>query len=201
MKKIIIIVLMLSISSIFNAFSQIKIAATDSIIPKVKEEKFSKMPSLLEFRNIVGLNGWANVLIRYSYVDITPTMSYKLNERTHIGAGLSFRYFRNFKYPGKTDDYMVYGGRVFLRYRFVYNVFLQAEYEYLYGLPQLRVMNSKNYEIRDWIGAPLIGGAYRGKLLHQVFGLMTVLLNPSYDKKLTPEATPFVVRFGLEYEF
>jgi hypothetical protein len=202
-KKILSIFFILYLSIIYTGFTQNKTlkVVQDTIIPQVKEERASQMSSQLEFRRIVGANAWANLFYSYRYYDITPTFAYKINERTHIGGGATLRYISNYTYSGYSDSYYSYGGRIFVRYEILNSFFLHGEYEYMYGLPKLRVINYRNYEARDWIGAPLLGFSYRLMLFERIAALGTVLLNPTFEKETTPDALRLITRFSIEYEF
>ena len=63
-----------------------------------------------------------------TYVDVSPTIGYKVFPRLIVGCGPLYNYFYSRRYD---EEYNIYGGRVFLRPNITENIFLYGEYELL----------------------------------------------------------------------
>ncbi len=61
---------------------------------------------------------------------LAPEFAYAVTENFHAGIGISYQFTRDLRY-NPFIDYSVYGGKLFGRYFFLENFFLQAEYERL----------------------------------------------------------------------
>jgi hypothetical protein len=204
MKKYILVFLC---SFVFaNAFAQdkvFKMTPQDTIVPKVKEEKAPKQNTAdIGFKKIVGGNVWFNVWGSYYYFDISPVAAYKLNEKTHLGVGATYRYVSGYSYSsGLSSDYSVYGGRVFMRYMLFPSIFAHAEYEYMYGLPIPVLRGSSYFAERSWVAGTLIGGSYRSMMGERTASTLTILYNATHVTNVTPYTSPLVIRLSFEYEF
>lgn len=203
MKKYILAFFFISfLSTSFAQDKVFKMTPQDTIVPKVKEEKLPKTTSDIEFRKIIGGSAWFNAWGAYSYFEASPVGAYKLNEKTHVGLGATYRYVSGYSYAsGAAASYSVYGGRTFIRYMLFQDLYAHAEYELMYGLPNLVQLGSAIYEERNWVGGALLGASYRSMMGQRTASVLTVLYNATYVQNSTPSPNPLVIRVSLEYEF
>ncbi len=204
MKKYILAFFFISfLSTSFAQDKVFKMTPQDTIVPKVKEEKLPKTATDIEFRKILGGSAWFNAWGAYTFFEVSPVGAYKLNEKTHVGLGATYRYVSGFSFAsGAATDYSVYGGRTFIRYMLFQDLYAHAEYELMYGLPTVVQRTSGiNYAERNWVGGALLGGSYRSMMGQRTASVLTVLYNATYVNNSTPSPSPLVIRVSLEYEF
>ncbi|MBN2747278.1 MAG: hypothetical protein JXR34_11180 [Bacteroidales bacterium] len=90
---------------------------------------------------------------------IAPELAYALTENLHAGIGVSYQFTRDIRY-NPFIDYSVYGGKLFGRYFFLDDFFVQAEYERLvYDANYSNTNNKMQYDgiyggvgYRQWMG-------------------------------------------------
>ena len=145
---------------------------------------------------------------QYTFVEIAPIVGYKFTETLHGGVGLDYTYY---KYKedgplgtaGPTYSTSIYGGRIFSRFYFVQNLFLQGEIEALnLELPDLFEYNYKHKIVveRRWLESYLVGGGYR-----QVFDYDGPSLSIEVLFRLNDDFAQFypyqnpIVRIGLGF--
>lgn len=108
-----------------------------------------------------------------TFIDISPTIGYKITPKFIAGVGVTYQYYRD---KSVTPDYFtsIYGGRTFLTYHIYENLFAHIEYEHLryqaYILP--------SYD-KDWVGVNsyLVGGGYTQKISPNLGVAITILYN------------------------
>ncbi len=204
MKKYILALFFISfLSTSFAQDKVFKMTPQDTIVPKVKEEKLPKTTSDIEFRKIAGGSAWFNAWGNYSYFEVSPVGAYKLNDKTHVGLGATYRYVSGYSYlSGIPLDYSVYGARTFIRYMLFQDLYAHAEYELMYGLPTVvQRSTGANYAERNWVSGALLGASYRSMMGQRTASVLTVLYNATYVQNSTPSPSPLVIRVSLEYEF
>jgi hypothetical protein len=204
MKRLILFTFFALFTSLTFAQDKVfKMTPQDSIVPKVKEERVPDEIISVENPRILGGNVWFSVWGNYRYFDFSPIAAYKLNSKFHVGAGATYRYISGFNLQGRSSDYSVYGGRVFMRYMLFEGFFPHVEYEYLLGLPTVILNNSGTsyVESREWIGGALVGGSYRSKLGENTNSVLTILYNATHREGVTPNTSRLVLRVSFEYDF
>jgi len=104
----------------------------------------------------------------YTVIDISPLVGYKVTEKFHAGAGLTYTYFK-YKEDGPVNgssfsySTSIYGGSIFTRYFLAENLFLHAEDEML-SLElsdMIQYLNHRFVMKRQWLNSVLLGGGYR----------------------------------------
>ncbi len=99
----------------------------DSIKHPTKEKKKSNFWSW----DKVDFGGSIGVLIGDpTFVDISPTMGYRLHKHLLIGAGPIYNYYRYKRY---NFEMSLYGARTYIRPYIIDQVFLHGEYEWING--------------------------------------------------------------------
>ncbi|MFA6925307.1 MAG: hypothetical protein WC223_13760 [Bacteroidales bacterium] len=110
----------------------------------------------------------------YTFVDISPTLGYKVTEKFIPGISISYKYLR---YADMQNEFEtnIYGGSIFFRYLILENVFAHVEYELLNFDRQLfdpykppRRINIENL---------LVGGGYRQEISNNFYTNLLVLWN------------------------
>lgn len=105
----------------------------------------------------------------YTVIDISPLVGYKVTERFHVGAGLTYTYYKysiegtNTGANSMSFSTSIYGGRLFTRYFVASNLFLHVEDELInLDLPDLAeyYANHRFVLSRQWLNSVLVGGGY-----------------------------------------
>jgi hypothetical protein len=133
-----------------------------------------------------------------TYVEVSPLLGYRVDDRLSVGGSLIFRYRDDDRFSPSvnTSDY---GGGLFARYTVVAPFFLQAEYEYL----NYEVLRPDRSTERMNANSVFAGGGVTHPLNRNVSLFATVLYNltySSYDEP-GPYSSPWVVRFGVSAGF
>lgn len=133
-----------------------------------------------------------------SYVELSPLVGYRLNERLSVGGSLTYRYREDDRFSPSinTSDY---GGSLFGRYTLAAPFFLQAEYEYL----DYEVLRSSGATERKQANSVFAGAGFSQPMNGNVSLFATVLYNltySSYDEP-APYGSPWVIRFGVSAGF
>ncbi|HNR21109.1 MAG TPA: hypothetical protein PKN75_13850 [Bacteroidia bacterium] len=169
-----------------NAYSQ-----NDTIMPAPKD----KVP----FKDRLVYGG--NLGLQFgtvTYIDISPTIGYKITEKFHAGIGATYIYYSE-KYPltnGQTYTYKtdIYGGKVFTRYYVLENLFLHHETEVL----NLEVYDPLNDKVeRKNILSPLLGAGYIQRF-GESSGLYLMVLFNLNETPDSPYTNP-IIRMGLSF--
>ena len=166
-------------------------AQNDTIMPAPKE----KIP--FKDRLVYGGN-FGLQFGTVTYVDVSPTVGYKITERFHSGVGATYIYFseKYDLYNGQTYTYKtdIYGGKIFERYYVLENLFLHQETELL----NLEVYDFLNDKVqRKNIISPLIGAGYIQRF-GDSSGLFIMCLFNLNETTDSPYTNP-IVRVGLNF--
>lgn len=129
-----------------------------------------------------------------TYIDVSPLVGYKFNDKFSAGIGVTYIYFKQHFPQYSQYDYetSIYGGRVFSRYFFIENLFAHAEVEVL-NMEVFDVIKS-DYERKN-ILSPLIGVGYIQRF-GNAGGIYILLLYNINDTPDSPYSNP-VVRIGV----
>jgi len=156
-------------------------------------------------------------------IDISPEVMVRVVDQFHLGIGFSYDYlkYKNYFYDDTLKLYLpfksnVYGGRIFARYylrslldNFLGNLFVHAEYEYLYYVTPYK--SDPSGQISDLFGyrysygksameisSLFLGAGYEQPLSDRVYMDIIVLynFNESYN---SPYSNPvFRLGFGVK---
>ena len=96
----------------------------------------------------------------YTFIDVSPTLSYRLTDNLSTGFGISYKYLSYNSIDGY--DSHLYGGNIFSRYGFAENFFGHIEYELL-NVEYFTVSSSGNIldSDRKDVSYLWVGGGYR----------------------------------------
>ncbi len=159
-----------------------------------KKEKFedTKTNKLFDaerwsFGGNLGGNFYNNV----AAFNIQPIAGYHITEKTTVGAGFTYIYYKYASYPAST----VYGPIVFGRYQVLPSVFAHTEYQPLNYTPYDALGNTFP---RQWQNHLYVGGGYGARKGGYIIVLYDVLYSAGqsgyYDYNLLPG---WVLRFGI----
>ena len=127
-----------------------------------------------------------------TYVELSPTIGYKITDRLSAGIGLKYIYYkvkdRNFTYSTN-----IYGGGPFTRFFVTDGLFLHAEFEVLnMEIPSLYT----GYERKN-ITSVFLGGGYR-QMIGDRSSLDLLLLYNINDNRNSPYINP-IIRIGFGF--
>ncbi len=170
---------------------------TDPKIDKTKELSFGER---LYFGGDFGLSLGRT----QTFINLSPLVGYKLNEKLSIGAGPVFQYWQDqvvyindqtgFQYQKKVSS-LIYGGKGFGRLFLFKDFFANAEFEYISAdLPIQEGLTE-----RRWIPAIWAGAGYMIRLNKKAGINIMALYNPLFDQQNSPYTSPFDVRVGFVF--
>ena len=140
-----------------------------------------------------------------TFIDISPTLGYKLTKNLIGGVGVGYLYSRfqlNNRF-GQTLDLQntIYSGRVFLQYIInTEQIFGEGNRLFLYS--EYELLRSDYYDRTNevqrvaFVQRPQIGGGLQQRL-GRVYVNLIVLYNLNYLEDITPYPTPVTVRIGF----
>jgi hypothetical protein len=106
-------------------------------------------------------------------IDISPTVSYLINEKLSAGVGGVYNYYAERNYY----NFHIYGAKVFSNYIINENIFVHGEYEIL-SLPNYFDYGKKHLnEDRFFDTGIYVGGGYRQHISEKSFVSMMILFN------------------------
>jgi hypothetical protein len=136
----------------------------------------------------------------YSYLDISPMVTYAVTDRLSVGPGITYIYASQ-KVGGVRYSSQTYGARALARFLAYQNFYVQGEVEglnILYYPPIDPYTGIEPAARRIWIVSPLIGAGMRLPLGQRSGVFVTALYNLNYKAgQLYP--SPFIFRIGLGF--
>ena len=126
-----------------------------------------------------------------TYVDISPSVGIKLTPRLIPGIGATYQYFNDKSF---TPDYSthVFGGRAFVDYYLLENLFAHVEYEYLtYEAYMPYTYTTERVNVSSY----LVGGGYMQRLGPGV-GIGITLLYNLNETEYSLYTNP-IIRIGI----
>ncbi|MBT3207477.1 MAG: hypothetical protein HN704_14990 [Bacteroidetes bacterium] len=149
-----------------------------------------------------------------THIDISPSVGYKINERTILGIGAIYQYYKDdriYYISGQTYpmDYEtnIYGGRIFSQYLLIEemgqflpidfgSIILHAEYEFINI--DIEDSNSTLIEFeRRWVSSLLIGAGLKQRIGKRSSVNLLLLWNLN-EHAYSPYSNP-VVRLGFSF--
>ncbi|MEI6489677.1 MAG: hypothetical protein WCP52_11985 [Bacteroidota bacterium] len=124
-----------------------------------------------------------------TYVDVSPILGYRINEKVHAGVGVNYQYYE-YDYGSYRFTTNIYGGSVFGRYYIKKDFFTHGEIEYL----NLAAYN--NIEKRIGVTSVLVGGGYIQRF-SQYSGIVAMVLYNLTQNDYSPYASPLIIRLGV----
>ncbi len=126
------------------------------------------------------------------YADVSPLLGYRY-EIIDIGIAPFYSY-REYQHR---ENVYTYGGRVFLQFTFVHNIFAHSEFE-LRNIQTSKLGPDLKYE-RKWIAGLPLGIGYRQTIAPKTRAFAMVLYDVLQDKDSSAENPVF--RAGITYDF
>lgn len=171
--------------------------------PKPEKKTNNNADSDIGRRWVFGGNFWLQ-FGNNTFIDISPTIGYKLTRNLIGGVGIGYLYARsrlNTRFGNLDVQNQIYSGRAYLQY--IINteallgegnrMFLYSEYEVLRSDYYDRVLDRQN---SVWVQRPQIGGGVQQKMGNLYVNLM-VLYNLNYLEDISPYPNPVTVRLGF----
>jgi long-subunit fatty acid transport protein len=194
----------------FLLISSLAVAQEDSTRASRRATKEDRPPSAFWQRARFGGNFALQLGNLNTFVDISPTLTYIVNEKVQLGGGVSFMYVRfnafnpftgqRVRQPGNT----IYGGRVFTRFfpiSALPQIFLQGELETLnVAYPEYNIGTGNFDRVRGFVPGAFVGGGFFQGVGNRSGFTLTVLYNLLYDqyRLQSPYPSPLVVRAGFQ---
>ncbi len=128
-----------------------------------------------------------------TYVNVAPTIGYKVTERFGVGVGPMYSYLKYTDYPVSFNSY---GGRFFSQYKLLENILGYGEFGFL-NSDVYDIVNDK--VVRADIPSLLLGGAYVQELgANSSFNLMLLynVIEDQYSYYQNP-----IIRLGFNAGF
>ena len=170
---------------------------TDPKLDKTKELSFGER---LYFGGDFGLSLGRT----QTFINLSPLVGYKLNEKLSIGAGPVFQYWQDqvvyindqtgFQYQKKVSS-LIYGGKGFGRLFLFKDFFANVEFEYI----SANLPIQEGLTERRWIPAIWAGAGYMIRLTDKAGINIMALYNPLFDQQNSPYTSPFDVRVGFVF--
>jgi len=128
-----------------------------------------------------------------TFIDISPTVGYRVNDKVSAGVGVTYQYLRNSRFDLETS---IYGGRVFGRRTLNDFLFAQVEYETL----NVEFVDPGDFSFnREWVPAFFLGGGLYQPIGRNAALLITALYNVLHDEVRSPYVDPLVLRVGFVF--
>ena len=161
MKHFVLILLFaFSSFSIAQEIDSVKVEK-DSII--VQEETQPEAPptsstvSKWYYGGTVGFNFWSD----YFYLSINPLVGYQVSPKFSVGGKLMYSYINDQSYEGLELTSNNYGAGIFTRFRPIYQIYLQAEFDYAsYENYTIYTNPIRTESERNWVPFLLLGGGF-----------------------------------------
>ncbi len=139
----------------------------------------------------------------YTAIDLQPRIYYMLNEKTALGVGGTYSYYRySDSYPnpylrGYSNE--VYGYNLLSWYEPIAPLILQAEFEQLNWASTVIYdpTTGETTERRTWSTNMFLGGGIRQSGGGRGSFFLLFLYNLTYDPNLTYYSQPYVIRVGF----
>ncbi len=132
---------------------------------------------------------------RYTFVDISPLVGYKVTDQLIMGLGATYIYYSVDDFPYKYST-NIFGGRAFSKYYLMENLFAHVEYEIL----NMEVLDDLTYKlVRTNIPSLFVGGGYR-QMMGERSAFELLLLYNLMEERNSPYQNP-IIRAGFVFGF
>jgi hypothetical protein len=133
----------------------------------------------------------------YTYLEITPTISYLFSEKFACGIGATYIYYKynDTNYPYETS---IFGGSIFERFYITENIFQHAELEILnYEVPSINITSNQLEFERKFVPALNVGAGYQSsQFMRGTYILFLYNILYGLDSR-TPN--PYIFRIGFNF--
>jgi hypothetical protein len=125
-------------------------------------------------------------------VDLSPLVGVMLSPKFSTGIGATYQYYEDNRFQGNAGS--SYGGRAFVRYNVLPNIFAYSEVESInwnaYNNPQ------DNFQ-RTWTEAFFVGGGYFAPFGARGGANFTFLYNLRHSNREAYYSQPYLIRVGF----
>jgi hypothetical protein len=127
-----------------------------------------------------------------TFINLSPRIGYKVNEKLSSGVGITYQYLNDKRYD---PDFIssIYGGSIFSTFTVIEDFFLQTELEILNVEKRFSSDLRAN---RIFIPVWLVGGGYRVSVGGNSFLMMTLLYDLIQDTN-SPYGNNLIIRGGI----
>ncbi len=131
-------------------------------------------------------------------IDLSPLVGYQITDALSAGVGLSYQYYSDSRWSSGNIQTDIYGWKVFSKYFFYEDLFVQVENEMLnLETKYFDVLNNYQNQDRFWLNCFMVGGGYRQRIGERSSVMLTVLWNLNQTAN-TPYSNP-IVRVGFNF--
>ncbi len=121
-----------------------------------------------------------------TYVNLSPRLGYRINEKLTLGAGVVYNYLSDNRFKG--FEFSNYGGLIFANYAVIPELMLVTEYQ---SLSVERYSEFNNAKFRTPVNIFFVGAAYRLQLGGKSFGYISLLYDVLEDIN-SPYSNPYL---------
>ena len=166
-----------------------------------------KPASSFKDKLFTGGNFGFNISNGLMYLEISPLLGYKINDKLSAGILGKYVYLGGINSSSPFRSFKYYGGGVFSRYKVTESIIATAEYELL-NVEDLNP-NSGNYGERTLSNVLLLGAGYNNTIGNnfnlQIYLLYDVIDDPNspyrFNYLFGPNGIPIVYRIGFSVGF
>lgn len=165
-----------------------------------KKKRSESFASKLRYGGMIGLQFGS-----YTAIDLQPKIYYMLNEKTALGVGGTYSYYKysdSYANPylrGYSNE--VYGYNLLSFYEPIAPLILQAEFEQLNWASRVIYdpVTGETNETRTWTTNMFLGGGIRQSSGGRAAFFLLFLYNLTYDPAVTYYSQPYVIRVGVAF--
>ncbi len=158
-------------------------------------------------RLFTGGNFGFNISSGLMYLEISPMLGYKINDKLSAGISGKYLYWGGIGDNSPFRSFNYYGGGVFSRYRLTESILATVEYELL-NVEDLNP-NSGGFGNRTLSNVLLVGAGYNSQIANnfnlQIYLLYDVIDDPNspyrYNYLFGPNGIPIIYRIGFSLGF
>lgn len=121
-----------------------------------------------------------------TYVNLSPRIGYRINEKLTLGAGVVYNYLSDNRFKG--FEFSNYGGLIFANYAIMPELMLVSEYQ---SLSVERFSEFSGGKFRTPVNILFVGAAYRLQLGGKSFGYISLLYDVFEDIN-SPYSNPYL---------
>ncbi|MCH7402677.1 hypothetical protein ACFOUP_05130 [Belliella kenyensis] len=131
-----------------------------------------------------------------TFIDVSPLVGAMITDKFSGGVGVTYQYFDDRRFINASGNRSLYGGRTFLRYNVLPNIFAHTEYEAL----NFDLFNRNTNEFnREWVPSFFVGAGYFTPFGNRGGANFTLLYNLMHDNLRSPYNEPYVIRVGFVF--
>lgn len=181
----------LLVSLFLFCFDNFSFAQNDSTYFSVPQNKKQDKKNSFNWSDKITLGGNFAFFTstRYTFIDISPIVGYRVSKILLIGAGPVYNYYSEYNYNTRYS-FDIYGFRIFARIYFLENLFFQTGWDnlnrsiYIYQSGILK-------KDRIWVQNVWVGGGMRYMMFSNAYMFTSVLFNLNQNI-YSPYPNPYI---------